>query len=48
MQKSTLSFWTSMGIMASEEVVSNTEMAPYLWARVPISRMGLRTPVPVS
>ena len=48
MQKSTLSFTMSNGIIPSEEVVSEIKIAPYLCANAPISRMGFNTPVPVS
>ena len=48
MQKSMLSFLTSTGIIPRLDVVSEMNMAPYLWANAPISRMGFSTPVPVS
>ena len=48
MQKSTLSFTTSSGIMPKVDVVSVMKMALYLWASAPISRIGFSTPVPVS
>ena len=47
-QKSTLSFTTSRGIIPNVEVVSLTKIAPYLWASAPISLIGFNTPVPVS